>query len=180
MGLFFLTWGWGVERQPQAPNECRCLCNLHLRLKIRFSERWYGLPWKQVSTSDRQRAAEGKERDCSAQGGPSKISELEMEIIGHAFLFQGHFPAGSLPTISLPFFSSGISSRAHTGVAFHGVPLPENKATSGIKYSTHIPWGNSLTCGSSSDVEPPGRQMCGESHTLQHPAPRPEIAFVRV
>ena len=60
------------------------------------------------------------------------------------------------------------------------MPLPENKATPGIKYSTRIPWGQSLTGRSSSDVEPPGPQRAGVLARRQHPAPQPEIALVSV
>lgn len=80
-------------------------------------------------------------------------------------------PARHVPAL---FFKS-ISSCTHSGVAFHGMPLPENKATSGIKCSTRIPWGAPLTCSSSPDVDPPATGGWRE-----HPAPQPEIAFAAV
>lgn len=58
---------------------------------------------------------------------------------------------------------------ARGGAVFHGVPLPRNKATSGVKYSTRIPRGGSLTCSSSCDG-PPGRQARGESHSSAAPS----------
>lgn len=58
---------------------------------------------------------------------------------------------GPLPAIPLPPVPSGMSPSSYSRIAFHGMLLPGNKATSGIKYSAHIPWGQELTCSESSD-----------------------------
>lgn len=106
----------------------------------------------------------GKRETAFCREPPSQIPELEMEIVGHAFSIPRAFSCWLPPHHLSSCSSSGISSRTHSGVVCHGVPLPENKATSGMKYPARIPWGESLTGGSSFDAEPPGRQTGGGSH----------------
>lgn len=105
---------------------------------------------------------------------PPKFRNQKWRLLDPLFYSKDIFLGAPSPPCPGLFLKS-ISSCTRSGVAFHGMPLPENKATPGIKCSTRIPWGEPLTCSSSPDVDPPATDGWRE-----HPAPQPEIALAGV
>lgn len=136
MLLQFLCHGGGAREPPADPNERWWLCTSQLHLQTAVVGRKVSGdpgPFKEEEDAAACRRRPGcRIRDVQ---GSRRVSPC-----------PGQLPP-SVP--SLCPVSRALCSHVQAGKL-----LPGNRATSGVKYSTCVPWGKALTCGSSSDGDP--------------------------